>query len=157
MGLALSCFIVIASIRRRRFNVSSSYGARSLTSDAHYAGLGAVTGDWRVDKALGEAISLMVFSPNMDEYAKPHNEKHHGLGGVVSASDLDVGIMRLGGFRTGASKAENWRRLRLRVMSPRFHGVYALNRLNRARLADPDWAALRHKRAFAVSGRASAA
>lgn len=71
-------------------------GARSLTSDAHYAGHAAITGRKRFDKFVGDVLSLSVFSPNMDDYAHGHNRDHRGVTDISIRSDCSWLSSRLG-------------------------------------------------------------
>jgi hypothetical protein len=114
-------------------------GARSLTSDAHYAGHAAITGRKRFDKVLGDLLSLSVLSPNMDDYAQGHNRDHHGKMGIGTLEDPDIGLMRLIGFETGRSRRFSWLRLLLALGSPRYHLLYSLLRLRSTLVTAPVW------------------
>lgn len=102
---------------------------RSLTSDAHYAGHGCVTGNRVIDHMLGEVLSTLVLSANMTAYARGHNTRHHGAVGIGTLADPDIGLMHLMGFRTGRPVPWYWRRLWLSLFSPRYHLLYMWNRL----------------------------
>lgn len=114
-------------------------GARSLTSDAHYAGHAAITGRKRFDKILGDVLSLSVLSPNMDDYAQGHNRDHHGKMGIETLEDPDIGLMQLMGFETGRSRRFYWLRFLLALASPRYHLLYTLLRLRSTLVTAPVW------------------
>jgi len=114
-------------------------GARSLTSDAHYAGHGAVTGHKKFDMWLGNILSLTVISSNMKDYAQSHNRDHHGKLGIGTQSDPDIGMVRMLGFRMGMNRSYYWWRLILSIISPRYHFHYTMLRLRSTFATAPVW------------------
>ncbi|MGI9279480.1 MAG: fatty acid desaturase [Endozoicomonas sp.] len=113
--------------------------ARSLTSDAHYAGHSSITGKRTLDKLIGDLLSLSVLAPNMDDYALPHNRGHHGRGGIGTIEDPDSGLIRLIGFEMGKPLA--WYKLRLltSLISLRYHFLYTKARLRSTLITAPVW------------------
>lgn len=103
--------------------------ARSLTSDAHYAGHNCVTRRQKVDWWIGELLSTLVMSPTMKDYAPGHNQRHHGRDGIVTLSDPDLQLMFAIGFETGRPPRWYLRRLYLALVSPRYHALYLRARL----------------------------
>ncbi|WP_080630199.1 fatty acid desaturase [Burkholderia glumae] len=103
--------------------------ARSLTSDAHYAGHNCVTRRANVDWWIGELLSTLVLSPTMKDYAPGHNQRHHGRDGIVTLSDPDLQLMFSIGFETGRSTRWYVWRLYLALVSPRYHVLYLRARL----------------------------
>jgi hypothetical protein len=104
-------------------------GARSLTSDAHYAAHGCVTGRMKVDAWIGEALSTLVMTVNMRDYTRGHVVDHHGRIGIGTIDDPDIGLMQVTGFETGRSARWYWWRLVLSLVSPRYHLIYLWVRL----------------------------
>lgn len=104
-------------------------GVRSLTSDAHYAGHSCITGSKGFDYWVGEFISMLVLSANMQDYARGHNQNHHGRDGIVTLQDPDLELMFLLGFDTGQSQRWYWWRLVLSIISPRYHIIYTWKRI----------------------------
>lgn len=102
---------------------------RSLTSDAHYAGHACVSGRSAVDWWIGEVLSTLVLSANMEQYAPGHNALHHGRTGIGSLDDPDIELLHLMGFKAARPRAWYWRRLWLGLVSPRYHFLYARARL----------------------------
>lgn len=114
-------------------------GARSLTSDAHYAGHAVITGRKRFDTVLGDLLSLSVLSPNMDDYAQGHNRDHHGKVGIGTLDDPDIALMQLMGFETGRSRGFYAARFLLALISPRYHILYTFLRLKSTLVTAPVW------------------
>ncbi|MEO9823504.1 MAG: fatty acid desaturase [Paracoccaceae bacterium] len=112
---------------------------RSLTSDAHYAGHGSVTGHKRLDKIIGDLLSLIALAPNMDDYALPHNRGHHGRIGIGSSADPDIGLIRVMGIEMGRSLGYYRLRHALVLISPRYYAVYTLLRLKSTFITAPYW------------------
>ena len=102
---------------------------RSLTSDAHYAGHGCVTGRPTIDWLLGDVLSTLVLSANMTAYARGHNSRHHGREGIGTLEDPDIELLYLMGFRMGRSVGWYRFRLWLALISPRYHFLYAWGRV----------------------------
>ncbi|MCV6546998.1 MAG: fatty acid desaturase [Cohaesibacter sp.] len=113
--------------------------ARSLTSDAHYAGHGSVTSNKAIDKIIGDLLSLSVLAPNMDDYALPHNRGHHGRFGIGSLEDPDIALMRIMGFEMGRELSYYPLRHMLAIISPRFHIHYTILRLRSTFITAPYW------------------
>ena len=112
---------------------------RSLTSDAHYAGHGSVTGKVWVDKAIGDMISFLAFAINMNDYAIPHNTGHHGRFGIGTTADPDIGLIRIVGWEMGRSmRYYRWRWV-LSLISPRYHLIYFYQRLKSTFVTAPYW------------------
>lgn len=112
---------------------------RSLTSDAHYAGHGSVTGNKAVDKAIGDVLSLLAFAINMDDYATPHNTGHHGRFGIGSTADPDIGLIRIMGFEMGRPLRYYPLRWMLTLISPRYHAIFLWHRLRSTFVTAPYW------------------
>ncbi len=104
-------------------------GARSLTSDAHYAGHGVITGNIKFDYLIGELLSSIVFSQNLRDYASQHNRKHHGKTGILTKEDPDVKMIYLLGFEFGRSVSFSYFRLACSLVSIRYHFLYTFYRL----------------------------
>jgi hypothetical protein len=103
--------------------------SRSLTSDAHYAGHGSLTGHARIDHVVGELLTCLVASINLVDYSRGHNVIHHGREGIGWTSDPDFGLFGVIGFETGRSRQWSYLRLALTLASPRYHVLYAALRL----------------------------
>jgi hypothetical protein len=127
-------------------------GARSLTSDAHYAGHACVTRRAKIDWWIGEVLSTLVLSASMKDYAPGHNQRHHGRDGIVTTSDPDLQLMFTLGFETGRPTYWYFGRLYLSLISPRFHFVYLKARLI-SNFISADW--IRRALAWGVHGGAA--
>lgn len=112
---------------------------RSLTSDAHYAGHGSVTGNQRLDKVIGDLLSLIALAPNMDDYALPHNRGHHGRFGIGSTQDPDIGLIQIMGVEMGRPLGYYKLRHAMVLISPRYYVVYTSLRLRSTFITAPYW------------------
>jgi Fatty acid desaturase len=104
-------------------------GAVSLKLDSHYAAHFCITGNNRLDTWIGEVLTAFVLSSNMDEYSDGHTIEHHGVGGIGTIDDPDLGLLFLMGFETGRDVKWYWKRLLLTLVSPRYHFLFAWERL----------------------------
>lgn len=104
-------------------------GAVSLKLDSHYAAHFCITGNGRIDTRIGEVLTALVLSPNMEEYADGHTIQHHGLEGIGTIDDPDLGLLFLMGFESGRDVGWYRRRLLLTLVSPRYHLLFAWERV----------------------------
>ncbi|PHS79660.1 MAG: fatty acid desaturase [Rhodospirillaceae bacterium] len=104
-------------------------GARSLASDAHYAGHACVTGKPAIDTWIGEFLSTLVLSTNMREYAPGHNMLHHGRNGISTLEDPDARLVLALGYKPGQKMDWYVRRLFTSLVSPFYHAQYLWARL----------------------------
>ena len=121
------------------FWLATVNGARSLASDAHYAGHAALTFNQKIDHVLGNLISLSIISANMEDYAHRHNRDHHGRMGIGTTDDPDVSMIGLIGFELGRSQTYYRLRLALTLVSPRYHLLSLLYRLKTTFVTAPVW------------------
>ncbi|RUV40034.1 fatty acid desaturase [Mesorhizobium sp. M1A.T.Ca.IN.004.03.1.1] len=104
-------------------------GASSLKLISHYAAHACVTGNKRLDNWVGEVLTAFVLASNMDEYAHGHTMKHHGMEGIGTADDPDMGLLFMMGFETGREISWYKKRLLLSLISPRYHLLFLWDRL----------------------------
>lgn len=104
-------------------------GAVSLKLDSHYAAHSCITGRSRLDTWIGEVLTAFVLSSNMEEYADGHTIQHHGLGGIGTTEDPDMSLLFMMGFETGRDVGWYRKRLLLSLISPRYHLLFAWERV----------------------------
>lgn len=113
--------------------------SRSLASDAHYGGHGALTCRDGLDRVLANLISLSIVSANMDDYAHRHNRDHHGRMGISTPQDPDIAMINTMGFELGRDVRYYRMRLLLTLVSPRYHLLSLYFRLRTTFVTGPAW------------------
>lgn len=84
----------------------------------------AFTGNKKVDRWIGEVISLVLFIATYDQYYSDHVLLHHPAETFGTVNDPDFAFLDKLGFKPGMTKRELWARLANTIFSPRFHLLF---------------------------------
>lgn len=102
------------------------------TTFVHHASHGNLSGKPRMDKLLGELMSILAWIMPLCDYQRGHIGGHHprtGLADGKGADDPDlVFIANELGFRPGQTRRCYWSRLLWLTISPMFHARFFLAR-----------------------------
>ena len=89
----------------------------------------AFTGSKKLDRWIGELISVVLFISPYDQYYFEHVILHHPVETFGTVKDPDLAFLMRLGFKPGMSKRRLWLRLALTVFSPAFHALFFAARL----------------------------
>lgn len=82
------------------------------------------SGNARIDQAILQILSTMVWIQNADDYRRDHFHLHHSRGTFGTLQDQDVALILATGFRPGMRKDVLWRRFLFTLISPRYHWMF---------------------------------
>jgi fatty acid desaturase len=107
-------------------------GARKLQlTIVHQCAHERFSGNSKLDKWLGETISILLVIQDFDSYQKEHLEDHHDGHNLSTPQDPTVKfLVEKLGLQPGMSKEQLWEKLIVTIFSPFFHIRFFLNRLS---------------------------
>lgn len=86
---------------------------------------------WRhrhLDRALARLIAGVLVIQNPERYCREHAADHHGARHMTLHDPTVQAFLVSLGLRPGMTRATMWRKLRGRLLSPKFHGLFAISR-----------------------------
>ncbi|MEU7643556.1 fatty acid desaturase [Streptomyces huasconensis] len=81
------------------------------------------------DKAIGHAISSLLVIQNFARYSREHVADHHATGHMTLQDPTVQAFLVSLGMHPGMTRRQMWRRLLLKLVSPRFHFAFAVSRV----------------------------
>ncbi|GGK22240.1 hypothetical protein GCM10010124_13420 [Pilimelia terevasa] len=82
----------------------------------------------RTDTAIGRAVAALLVIQNFQRYGREHVADHHAVH-HMTLRDPTVQAFLIGlGLRAGMTRAQMWRRVLGRIVSPVFHARFAVSR-----------------------------
>ncbi|EYF05458.1 Hypothetical protein CAP_3185 [Chondromyces apiculatus DSM 436] len=94
----------------------------------HQCGHHRFTGNAKVDRFVGECLSVLLVSQDVVSYRHDHHKLHHGPRSFTTDQDPVVIFIRRFGFRAGLSRRSLWVNTLKTMFSPYFHGSYLHSR-----------------------------
>jgi len=83
-----------------------------------------LTGNKRIDRWIGEAVSVVLFIASYDQYYRDHILLHHPAETFGTVLDPDFVFLAKLGFKPGKTKRQLWLQLARAVVSPRYHLLF---------------------------------
>jgi Fatty acid desaturase len=115
-------------------------GARKMAlTCAHQCAHSRFTGNKRLDRAVNQAISVLLFTQDAMTYHHDHTEVHHGAKTFVTQADPVLMFIESQGFHPGMSERSLWRRMWTTLVSPRFHWAYFRSRARHNLIVPAPW------------------
>lgn len=82
-----------------------------------------------LNRVVHDVVTTIICSQNFDSYRNDHIHAHHGIKTFGTLEDPVLSFIRQLGFVNDLTRAQLWRKLVRTCISPRFHGIYLMNRL----------------------------
>ncbi|WP_224364176.1 fatty acid desaturase [Hyalangium versicolor] len=133
-GFALSAWSVLRSPPWQVLGVVLGWaltlnGARNMALVlVHQCGHFRFTKNPKVDRFVGECLSTLLFSQDLESYRWDHAHLHHGAKTFTTEQDPVLTFIRRFGFREGMTRRQLWLHTFKTLFSPYFHGSYLLSR-----------------------------
>ncbi|MFE3492201.1 fatty acid desaturase [Streptomyces sp. NPDC059175] len=83
----------------------------------------------RVDRAIGHAISSVLIIQNFQRYSREHVRDHHAAQHMTLKDPTVQAFLVSLQMHPGMTRRQMWRRLLLKLVSPRFHFSFAVSRV----------------------------
>lgn len=144
-GSALSAWAVLAPSRWSLPAIVLGWmlalnGARKMAlTCAHQCAHARFTGDKRLDRAVNQAITILLFTQDAMTYHHDHTEVHHGAKTFATRTDPVLSFIEQQGFHPGMPARTLWRRMWLTLVSPRFHLSYFWSRTRHNIIVPSGW------------------
>jgi hypothetical protein len=116
-ALPIAWLLVVSAARRAQVQIF------------HVAVHEAFTGKKRVDRSVGELISVVLLIQPFDAYFEDHVRKHHPAQTFATPADPDLAFLIVLGFLPGMTRAQLWRHLFVTLFSPKFHYLFLAARI----------------------------
>lgn len=81
------------------------------------------------DKAIGHAISSLLVIQNFARYSREHVADHHATGHMTLQDPTVQAFLVSLDMHPGMTRRQMWRRLLLKLVSPRFHFAFGVSRV----------------------------
>ncbi|MER5746031.1 fatty acid desaturase [Streptomyces sp. NPDC002225] len=81
------------------------------------------------DKAIGHAVSSLLIIQNFARYSREHVADHHATGHMTLQDPTVQAFLVSLDMHPGMTRRQMWRRLLLKLVSPRFHFAFAVSRV----------------------------
>ncbi|MGB3313467.1 MAG: fatty acid desaturase, partial [Albidovulum sp.] len=106
------------------------YGARLLVlTISHQCAHQMFCHSKRLNQIVHDILTTLVCSQDYDSYRYDHFYVHHGIKTFGTFEDPVLSFIRRLGFCENMSKSRLWLQLIWTLVSPKFHGLYLLNRV----------------------------
>ncbi|MFG2947045.1 fatty acid desaturase [Streptomyces adustus] len=83
----------------------------------------------RVDRAVGHAVSSLLIIQNFQRYSREHVRDHHAAQHMTLKDPTVQAFLVSLQLHPGMTRRQMWRRLLLKLVSPRFHFSFAVSRV----------------------------
>jgi hypothetical protein len=101
-----------------------SSARRFQVSIFHSAVHTVLTGNKKLDRWIGEVVSVVLFIATYNQYYSDHVLLHHPAETFGTVNDPDFVFLAQIGFKPGMTKRELWLHLAITIFSPRFHILF---------------------------------